>query len=194
MRVFSSLLVCAALLLSLSGCGGEQDGSSPSDAPRTSTEAKSGKSYEQDPVPAPDLAMETLDGQKINLAEQEGKVVLVNFWATWCAPCRREIPDLAALYSELKSEGLVIVGVATDEEGRSVVEPFAEKHGINYPVVLDTSRTVQSNFDSMYGLPTTYVVNPDGQIVRRVVGIFPVDEMKPTLQEMLAESGGSDTA
>lgn len=179
------LLLCTGLLVGLTACGGDGESSSEQ-APRTSTEARSGSTYQTDPVPAPDVTMETLDGQTINLAEQKGKVILVNFWATWCAPCRKEIPELIDLYSSMKGDGLMVVGIAVDNEGTSVVEPFVEKEGINYPIVIDTSRSIESNFEAMYGLPTTYVVNPDGQIVRRVLGIFPTEKMKSTLQEMLA--------
>lgn len=169
----------------LTGCGDDPD-SSPESAPRTSADAKSGTVYD-DPKPAPDVDMTTLDGETINLSDQTGKVVLVNFWATWCAPCRKEIPDLIDLYSEYKSEGLLIVGVSTDEDGRSVVTPFVEKESINYPIVTDTSKTIQSQFDSMYGLPTTYVVNPQGEIVRRILGVFPTEEMTPKLETMLQD-------
>lgn len=185
MRRLLLLCSCIALLGSLSACGSD-DGEDPSEeAPRTSTEAQAGKNYQNDPVPAPDLTMTTLDGETINLADQTGKVILVNFWATWCAPCRKEIPDLIDLYDQYRSDGLVIVGVAMDEEGPDVVKPFVEEQSINYPIVIDTSKTVESQFDAMYGLPTTYVVNPDGKIVRRILGIFPVDEMKPELEDML---------
>lgn len=187
-----TLLLGAALLVSSAGCGSDDD-RSPADAPKTSTEAQAGKSYETDPVPAPDLTMETLDGRQINLANQEGRVILVNFWATWCAPCRKEIPDLIDLHEKYESEGLMVVGIAVDEEGAEVVQPFAEKQKISYPIVIDTSRTIESEFEAMYGLPTTYVVNPDGQIVRRVLGVFPVDEMMPTLKDLL-QSAESSTA
>lgn len=179
------LLLCTGLLVGLTACGGDGE-SSPDQAPRTNTEAQSSSTYETDPVPAPDVTMETMDGRTINLAEQKGKVVLVNFWATWCAPCRKEIPELIDLYSSMKSDGLLVVGIAVDDEGTSVVKPFAEKQGINYPIVVDTTRSIESNFEAMYGLPTTYVVNPEGQIVRRVLGVFPTEKMKPTLKEMLA--------
>ena len=189
MRRFLLVLCCAGLLGSLAACGSD-DGSSPADAPKTSAEAKSGTSYQTDPVPAPDVTMTTLDGQEINLAEQNGKVILVNFWATWCAPCRKEIPDLIDLYDRHKSDGLMVVGVALDEEGTEVVKPFVEKEKVNYPIVVDTTETIEAKFDGMYGLPTTYVVNPQGKIVRRILGIFPVDKMEPTITEML-QSGGA---
>jgi peroxiredoxin len=78
-----------------------------------------------------------------------------------------------------------VVGVATDDDGERVVAPFVKREKINYPIVVDTSRTIESQFDAMYGLPTTYVVNPEGQIVRRILGIFPTEEMRPKLETML---------
>ncbi|MFB6249551.1 MAG: TlpA disulfide reductase family protein [Salinibacter sp.] len=184
MRSLLPLLLCTGLLIGLAACSGDEE-PSPEKAPRTSTEARSGTTYQTDPVPAPDTTLETLDGQTINLAEQKGKVILVNFWATWCGPCRKEIPDLIDLYSSMQEEGLMVVGVAVDDKGTDVVRPFVEKQGINYPIVVDTTRSVESHFEAMYGLPTTYVVNPEGQIVRRILGIFPTEKMKPTLKEML---------
>lgn len=184
MRHLLLVLCCAGLLGGLAACGSDSE-NSPAEAPQTSAEAKSGPNYQTDPVPAPDVTMTTLDGQEINLAQQDGKVVLVNFWATWCAPCRKEIPDLIDLYDEHKSDGLMVVGIALDKEGAEVVKPFVEKEKVNYPIVIDTSKTIESQFDAMYGLPTTYVVNSEGKIVRRILGIFPVEKMEPKLEEML---------
>jgi len=191
MRAFLLSLLSVGLLVGVTACGSGDDGTTPAQAPKTSAQARSGPDYTKNPVPVPDLALTTLDGRTINLAEQDGKVVLVNFWATWCGPCRKEIPDLIKLYSELKSDGLIVVGVATDSDGASVVAPFVKRENINYPIVTDTSRSVESQFDAMYGLPTTYVVNPEGKIVRRILGIFPTEEMRPTLEAMLNEKGGT---
>lgn len=184
MRRLSFVLCCAGLVFALVSCGSDDD---QARAPRTSGEARSGTSYQTNPVPAPDLTLETMDGRELNLADMKGKVVLVNFWATWCAPCRKEIPDFIDLYSELKSEGLVIVGIAVDQDGAEAVRPYVNEQDINYPIVLDPDQSTESHFDAMYGLPTTYVVNPEGNIVRRVLGIFPIEEMKPTLEEMLSK-------
>lgn len=184
MRRALPALFCTMLLLTMGGCGADND-SSPATASRTSPPSPAGTSYETDSVSAPDLTLKTMDGEQINLAEQQGKVILVNFWATWCGPCRKEIPDLTQLYSDLQDDGLLIVGIAVDKEGAEVVKPFLEKQSVNYPIVLDPDQSTEKHFDAMYGLPTTYVVNPEGKIVRRVLGIFPVEKMKPTLKDML---------
>lgn len=193
MRPALCALLCLSIVVGLTGCGSDSKTSSPDSAPKASTAARSGPDYKKNPVPAPSVTMTTLDGDTIRLDEQRGKVVLVNFWATWCSPCRKEIPDFVNLYSELQSDGLLIVGVATDDEGERKVGPFVEKHNVNYPIVADTSRTIESKFEAMYGLPTTYVVNPDGQIVRRILGIFPTEEMRPALESMLADGTAVET-
>lgn len=150
-----------------------------------------GKVRTVEPEPVPELMLETLNGESIALDEQDGRVLLINFWATWCAPCRKEIPDLKDLYSDLEQEGLTIIGVALDREGREVVAPFAEEHAINYPIVIDTEGTAEAEFGPIPGLPTTVLVTPEGQITKRVVGIFPTDEMKSTLRDMLNASGSA---
>lgn len=191
MRRLCFFLLCAGLLLAISACGSDEEASTLDDLADTSQTTSPSRSYETDPVPAPDVPMETMNGQTLNLAEQQGTVVLVNFWATWCGPCRREIPDLIDLYDDLKDEGLLIVGIAVDQEGAEVVEPFVENTQINYPIVLDPEQSLEKHFDAMYGLPTTYVVNPEGKIVRRVLGVFPVEDMKPELKDMLGENDPS---
>lgn len=190
MRRFSLFLLGAGLLFALTGCGSD-DNQTLDEGVETSQSSSSSKTYETDPVPAPDRPMDTMDGRTINLANQDGNVILVNFWATWCAPCRREIPDLIDLYDNLKDDGLVIVGIAVDQEGEEVVEPFVEEEQVNYPIVLDPEQSIEKHFEAMYGLPTTYVINPEGKIVRRVLGVFPVEEMKPELENMLSENNSS---
>lgn len=196
MRSFPvSGLFVLLLSVGLLACESDSDQSSPSEAPRTNVAARDSLrnvTTFDDPKPVPDVTVETLDGQTIDLGAQSGTVLLVNFWATWCPPCREEIPDLVALQKELGPQGFTILGVSTDQEGAEAVRPFVDEYDINYPIVVDTTRSLQeSSLGPVYGLPTTFVVNADGQVVQRVMGMFPVEAMKPTLQKLLTEAGSS---
>ena len=113
-----------------------------------------------------------LNGHQIDLSEYRGHPVIVDFWATWCGPCRRQIPELVALYKRYnKTRGLVIIGVSCDllqGEGLRAVEPFVEKFQINYPVALADEALVDSL--GVEAIPTTLFLGPDGKIISRIVG------------------------
>jgi len=190
------LSIFSLVVLLLAGCGNEakeRASKSPSETqPGASSSAPTpGTVQEVPPSPVPDLTLTTLDSTALDLRAQTGRVLLVNFWATWCAPCREEIPDLKALQKEFRDEGLRIIGVALDRKGRAVVAPFAEKLDITYPVAVDRDGAAEVAFGPLAGLPTTVLVAPDGQITHRVVGLFPVEEMRPVLEQLLA---GRDAA
>jgi thiol-disulfide isomerase/thioredoxin len=191
MRRILLLLWSLSLVVLLVACGGEQSSDPPASSSASESDPLPGKVRDVDAEPVPDLTLETMEGASIDLTDQEDRVLLINFWATWCAPCREEIPDLNALQADLEDDGLRIIGVALDRQGREAVEPFAEKLSIKYPIVIDADGTAESEFGPIPGLPTTVVVGPDGQITKRIVGIFPVDEMTPVLKEML---GTDETA
>jgi peroxiredoxin len=183
-----TILTTLSLILLMTACGGGENSDTNSSSSTAAPDARPGKIRDVKPEPVPDLTLETMDGETINLAEQKGKTLLINFWATWCAPCREEIPDLKTLHSELKAEGLTVIGIALDRQGREVVAPFVNEQSINYPIVIDDEGTVESAFGPIRGLPTTLLVTPGGQVTKRILGVFPTEKMKPTLQEMLTES------
>ena len=122
-----------------------------------------------DPVSLPPLTLQTLDGRTLTSDDFRGKVTLVNFWATWCGPCRAEIPDLIKL-QERYSTQLQVIGVSTDEGPTQVVEDFSTQFGINYPVVMSTPELNQA-FPGVMALPTSFIVDPDGRVVRTHVGL-----------------------
>ena len=116
------------------------------------------------------LTMETIDGELLDMSDLRGKVVLVNFWATWCGPCREEIPYLASL-TERYPEHLVVIGVSEDAGGVDMVEAFADQYGVNYPIVMSTPE-IKRAFPGVFALPTSFVVDPDGQMVQTHVGLI----------------------
>ncbi len=176
------------LLLVLAGCGGDApDRIDPAEAPRISAPSDTAQGYpsiEQsalnDPFPAPDLTLTTLEGDQIALRDTEGPVVL-NFWATWCPPCRKEIPDLIDIQNEYGNQGLTLVGVSRDQEGESVVTPFVEDMEINYPIVVEKDNQLEEALGTVYALPTTVLISPEGQVTHSIMGLFDVDSLREQL-------------
>jgi cytochrome c-type biogenesis protein len=122
--------------------------------------------------PAPGFAAVTLDGKSVSVEDLRGQVVLLNVWATWCIPCREEMPALQALHEELADDGLVVLGVSIDESGADdAVARFAEEHGIDFVVALDASKQVERTFRTM-GVPETFLIDREGRITRHWIGQF----------------------
>ncbi len=138
---------------------------------------------QEDLGPAPDFVLPTLDGGSFQLSEYAGQVVVVNFWATWCAPCRIEIPDLIEMQSELGDQGIQIVGISLDHQGREVVQEFAEEAGFNYPILLDDGE-VAEQFGGVYALPTTIIIDKEGMIRRQIPGLVTKQLLTPMLQDL----------
>lgn len=116
-----------------------------------------------------DISLPTLHGGTLRLAELRGRVVLLNVWATWCYPCRAEMPAMAALYRLYGAKEFTIVAVASDPQGREVVGPFAEAHDLPFPILLDPQNTLVEHLN-LPGIPTSYLLDPQGRIALREVG------------------------
>ena len=135
--------------------------------------------------PAPDFRLAARDGSQVSLTGLRGEVVMINFWATWCGPCRIEIPDLVALQEEFGSESFTVVGISTDLDEPEFVKQFANAMKINYPVLLDDGE-ISEAFGGVYALPTTFVVDKTGKITHRTIGLFPVEAVREELSEMIS--------
>lgn len=122
------------------------------------------------PEAAPEFNLEGLDGKPVTLDAAKGKVVLLNFWATWCGPCRAETPDLIALQNRYK-DALEIIGLAVDVDDPEDVKAFAERSGINYPVAI-ASDQVCALYGGITALPTSFLLDTDGRVVQKHVGMF----------------------
>jgi thiol-disulfide isomerase/thioredoxin len=128
--------------------------------------------------PAPDLRLKNLDGKDVTLQDLEGKVVFVNFWATWCGPCQEEIPSLIDMQNKYADKGFTVLGIAMDEEGKSVVAPFVAKQTydvngqkslINYPIVIGTDEAADK-FGGLLGYPTSFLISRSGKQIMKFQG------------------------
>jgi thiol-disulfide isomerase/thioredoxin len=142
---------------------------------------------------APELSLKDLDGKEVSLAQYKGKVVLVNFWATWCEPCKVEIPWLIDMQQKYSAKGFTVLGVAMDDEGRSAVAPFVQKERfdvnnaksqMNYPIVIGNDAAADK-FGGLLGYPTSVLVGRDGKILKRITGLISYDEISKTIESQL---------
>lgn len=133
---------------------------------------------------AKDFSLPMADGNIIKLSKLKGKVVIVNFWATWCGPCVREIPDFVELYKQYKDKGLEIVGISIDQKGWAVIQPFVKKHGIEYPIVLATPQFA-GEYGNIQAIPTTYIVDKNGYVVEQLLGSRSKSMLEAKLKPLL---------
>lgn len=143
-------------------------------------------SLDGDHLLAPDFELLDLDGELFRLSDHRGDVLVVNFWATWCPPCRAEIPGFIRLQNEFRDQGVLFVGIALDEEGAEVVEPYSRQRGINYPVLLDQG-AVARQYDGGRVVPTTFLVDRAGNIRFRHEGLILAGALRPALAALAAE-------
>jgi len=118
---------------------------------------------------APGFTLKNLKGNYENLEDYRGQVVILNFWATWCAPCRVEMPSFENLYRRYRSEGVTVLAVTLDKNVGSKIKSFVDEYGLTFPVLLDKKGEVERLYPSMT-IPFTYVINPEGRVVTRVDG------------------------
>lgn len=124
---------------------------------------------QEGPATAPDFTLEDLSGKTLTLSQFKGKVLVLNFWATWCPPCRAEIPEFVAAYNKYRSEGLAIIGLCLDRLGADDVASFVEENGISYPIAFATEQVVDDYRPGRY-IPVTIVIDKEGRVRNRTVG------------------------
>ncbi|MDP8236373.1 MAG: TlpA disulfide reductase family protein [Candidatus Erginobacter occultus] len=166
LRNTAPLLAALALALVPAGCGG-------SAKEQTSFSGK-----------APHFELENFSGGRVRLSDYRGKVVLLNFWATWCPPCVTETPDFVNLYKNYRERGLVILGVSLDQNPRAVLQPFIRKHKIEYPILL-ADRRVTNDYGGITSIPTTFLIDREGIIREQYVGYQPKSVVEKAIKQLL---------
>lgn len=187
-RVFPAA-VCGAFILVLAGCGKtDADKTKVAAAPAAPASAAVAAGGTAKALPklgaAPAWKLKDLNGAEVSSEQLKGKVVVVDFWATWCPPCREEIPGYIAMAEKYAKDGLVIVGISLDQAGADVVKAFAAKHKMNYPVVMGDDAVV-SAFGGIEALPTTFLIDRDGQVRDRKEGYLAKEEYEQRILRVL---------
>jgi thiol-disulfide isomerase/thioredoxin len=178
------LVLALGALAALPGCKPDSPATTPAVATPVATPQPEAPKAAQPNTKFPSLQVTTLDGQAFDLAAQRGKWAIVNFWATWCAPCLKEMPELSAL--DAMREHIVVVGLAYEDTTEAALRTFLVKHPVVYPMALIDVYNPPADFDTPRGLPFTYLIGPDGAVVRKYTG--PVSARM--LEEDIAAAGG----
>lgn len=124
----------------------------------------------QAPRVAPDFELKDLDGKVHHLSDYKGKVVILNFWATWCPPCKKEIPDFIEMQKQYEAQGVQFLGIAMDDEGLDKVKPWVASHNLSYPILLPDGK-VAASYGEMSSIPVTYFIDRKGMIRQTFVGM-----------------------
>lgn len=149
-------IVTLLTLLLLSGC----DNSTPEQPLKTvSSESKV----------APDFTLMNMQGEPVSLSQYRGKVVILNLWATWCPPCREEMPSMEGLYRKYKDQGLVILAVSADENGKKAVSQFLQRTPYSFPILLDSDSVVQNAY-GVFRFPESFIIDRNGIVVKKIIG------------------------
>lgn len=123
----------------------------------------------EETIPAPDFTLKALNGEEISLSQQKGKYVLINFWATWCGPCKMEMPSLETLHQRFKSKNFSLLAISNDMFGAKIVEPFVKANNLSFPILLDQQLQASNKF-GVVSLPTTFMIDPKGNIIGELRG------------------------
>ena len=132
-----------------------------------------------------ELTLKDIDGHDVSLASFKGDVIVLNFWATWCAPCKYEIPALVELYSEYKDQGVAILGISVDDQ-QDLLKPFAEEYQMNYPVLVGAGHEdLENAFGPFWGIPVTVYVSRDGRMCKTHMGLGTKDQFEEDIRTLL---------
>ena len=178
------IIVAAALLAAalLPGCQDAGEAPEPASTPAPDIAEPIAPAPERDQEASiPSLQIATLEGGRYDLADHRGKWVVVNFWATWCAPCLKEMPELSAL--DAMHEHIVVIGLAYEDIEAQAMRDFLKEHPVVYPIAIVDTYSPPADFDTPRGLPMTYLIAPDGTIAKKVLGPVTAADIEAAIDE-----------
>src|ERR1700691_3951427 len=143
--------------------------------------------------PAPDFALASLDGKTVRLSDLRGKAVLLNFWATWCGPCKIEMPWFVEMQNQYAAQGFQIIGVAMDDASKEDIAKFAKDMGVNYPILIG-KESVGDEYGGVPALPETFLIGRDGKIVDKIIGLRGKAEIEDSIKKALNTRATTSTA
>jgi peroxiredoxin len=143
--------------------------------------------------PAPEFSLKDANGQTVRLADYRGKVVLLDFWATWCGPCKIEMPWFVELQNQYAAQGLQIVGVAMDDASKEDIGKFAKDMGVNYPILIG-KEAVGDEYGGVPALPESFLIGRDGKIVDKILGLRGKAEIEDSIKKALNTRATTSTA
>ena len=185
----STLILAVAV-----GCGDATETKKNASTATTTTKVSTEKSAVSKPAvdtsalqAAPAWSLMNLEGKPVSSESLKGKVVIVDFWATWCGPCRASIPHLVALQNTYKAKGFEVVGVSLDQQGPAKVQSFVTQYEIPYTIVMGNQKVVDS-FGGVRGIPTAFIISQDGKIYRKIVGLVGKEQYEKDVKALLGVS------
>ncbi len=173
LRLTGAAVLAACLLLA--GCASTVSRGEPAKGASRDTSARK---------PAPDFELKDMNGKTIRLSEYRGQVVLLNFWATWCGPCKIEIPWFVEFQRAYKDRGFTVIGVSVDEDGWEAVRPFLASRQVNYPVVVSTVE-VEQKYGGVEALPVSFLIDREGRIANTHVGLVTKKTYEDEIRSLL---------
>jgi cytochrome c biogenesis protein CcmG/thiol:disulfide interchange protein DsbE len=135
-------------------------------------------------ITAPDFVLPAVDGTMVQLSDYKGKVIIIDFWTTWCAPCQEQVPILTKLHKSYSEKGLVILGISLDVEGLEVLGPFVHENMVPYKVLMSDDR-VNRAFGGIATIPTLYIVDRNGRLVRKLIGFHNYRDLEDEIKRYL---------
>ena len=189
-RSISFLFLVAIVAFALFGCSKNESDQANAEIAQVQGQAREIQNKqviaERDYPEAPAFTLQDLDGNDVSLSDFKGKMVVLNFWATWCGPCRMEIPSFVKLQDEYRDRGLAFIGISVDMGAVDTVQEFADEFDINYPILMHSMEVTYA-----YGInpiPTTFIINRDGKVVNVLVGYRPEEVFRREIEKWLPGS------